>query len=252
MKSAEVMMKHKVAMDKKVVFINSKILFFLILMILMFTVSTSAYNLEEYYPLSEGNSWTYAVAQGEDYHKETFKIEGKESVEGTETIKMNVEDRVVYIAIDSQGAKKYKESYKKGNKYEIYNPPLLLFPNNVEIGESEIRSVDSILYNSNGVTIEKASGNGNITLKSKEDKEVPAGNFTNCLTFSSVMTWQEPNNHYKEDCTVWLAPGIGKVEEYCFTTEYDRENKIKDTHAELSQLISAVINGAKIEPINPP
>lgn len=233
-------------MDKKTMLIRSKISFFAIVIILIFPMLTLAYDLEEYYPLKEGNSWTYVIAEDKDYYRETYKIEGKESVEDTETIKINVEDRMVYIAIDSQGAKKYKDFYQNENEYEIYNPPVLLFPNNTEIGESKSFSSNSKLYNIDGIKREEASAEGNVVLESMEDVDVPAGKFKNCLKFSSVITWVENDGSHKEDCTISLAPGIGKVEEFCISTEYDKENKIINKNSEMDQLISAVIDGKEI------
>lgn len=238
-------------MDKKTMLIKSKISFFAIVIILIFPMLISAYDLEEYYPLKEGNSWTYMVVYNDNYLRDIFKIEGKEIVKDVETIKMHWEKLDSYgytcIAIDSQGAKQYKAVYQEEDRYELYNPSLLLFPNNIETEESSSYSVNSVIYDINGNKLEETSGNGNIKLDSIEDANVPAGNFKNCLKFSSLITWVESDSRYEEDCTFRLAPGIGKVEEFCIITKYDEEGKIIDINTETRQLISAVINGSEIQ-----
>lgn len=238
---------------------DSKALILAIAIVVVFAPSASAYNLEEYYPLHQGNSWTYSVIEDGDIFEETVRIEGKEIIEGVETVRMvDVEDEdedendYRCVAIDSEGIKEYKyfdAELNGDSEYEIPDPPKLIFPN-IEIGENKKYSINLIAYDLEGAkTGERSSESGQILLDSVEDLEVPAGKFRDCLKFSSISEWKEPDGSFdRDDCTIWLAPGVGKIKEFCFNIEYDAEAEETSTESEIYELISAVVDGVKIEP----
>lgn len=78
----------------------------------VFLSLTYAANLEEYYPLKEGNSWNYAVMEGEATFNETVKVESKEIIDGKEIFKLVHPNESSYISLDSQGIKIHKISNK--------------------------------------------------------------------------------------------------------------------------------------------
>lgn len=223
---------------------NNKILILTIGVFISLTNFASAYNIKDYYPLEQGNSWTY-IDEGK--YEETDKIEGKEIVEDTETIKIkrvDSENKYVCVMPDLEEIKIYKDL--EGDEYDIFKPPKAIF-SNLAVGETKSYSINVITYNLKGEKIDEQSEDREIKLKSLEDIEVPAGKFSNCLKFFiSTQKKGLDGNYDIEDCTVWLAPGVGKVKEFCFSIEYDEETKRREDDVETSELISAVINGKKI------
>ena len=211
-----------------------------------------AYNLNEYYPLSQGNSWTYSVIEDEKNSKNMVKIEGREVINSLETIRMvdsedSEEESILYVAIDSEGIKMYKISAE--NEYEIFNPPITIFPN-LEIGQERKDSINSAHYNIEGVKMSEKSITANVSLESVEDVEVPAGKFSNCLKFSFIIDWSEANGNYgRDDSTMWLALGIGKVKEFRFSTEFNAETKEKNTGFVIYKLTSAIVDRKEIKEI---
>jgi len=191
---------------------------------------------KKYYPLHQGDSWTYSVIEGEDMHEDTVKVEGKEIINGVETVKMiDDDDEYDCIAIDLEGVKQYKEF--DGDKYYIFNPPKLVFPN-IRIGEDKRYLVDKILYSIEGSKIEEDSENGKIMLKSIEDIEVPAGKFNDCLKFFVAFEEKDSDGSSDSECTVWLASGVGMVQEECREVDYDSKGKLDEEASHTSKLIS--------------
>lgn len=232
--------------------INIKILILGAGLAIQFTASALGYNLEEYYPLGQGNMWEYSTTNDEGIGEEKSEIDGREMIDGKETIKKffpGYGDNI-YLVFDSQGIKIYKH-FKKGedeygDQYIIYNPPRLTF-SNLEAGQTKEYSTAWSKYNLSGKKKEEGSEVGQIKLESVENIEVPAGKFTDCLKFSVIYNVKSFNggseNH---DCDVWLAPGVGRVKEFCIYTDRETEGGLEETSFKIYKLISAVINGKRI------
>lgn len=222
-----------------------KILFFSMVLEFMFVSPLSAYNLNEYYPLSQGNTWTYSVIEDGNGYKETVKIEGIEIIEGAETVRIKYAgDEYTCLAIDSEGIEMYK--YFDNDEYEMFNPPAIVFPN-IEKGDTKRYSFNSIIYNVKGKKIGEAVIDFLVTLEAVEDVEVAAGKFNNCLKFSTITEWKEKDGKYeRDDCTDWLSRGVGMVKEFCLSTEHDAETKEEEMSTRLSELSSAIVDGKKI------
>lgn len=222
-----------------------KALTFMAGLIFIYAPLASAYNLEEYYPLAQGNRWAYFEIKDEGMDKKTFRVEGKEIIDGQETTKLlDSYGGHQCLVLDSQGLKEYKDTDVYG--CEIYNPPRMLFPN-IEIGESREYSTLAINYGADGTKLGESRMSGKITLESVEDIEVPAGRFTGCLKFSSILEIREENGSYKkEDSAIWLAPGLGRVKETCSVTEYEAGGGKENVSFQVFNLVSAVVDGKKI------
>ena len=230
---------------KTLVLVMSKILCLAIL-----TIPTNcvfAYDLTEYYPLSQGNSWTYLVIEDAATFEYTLKENGEELVEGAKTTRLRSnENEYECFAVDEEGVKAYKSV--EGDTYEIFKPPKVIFPN-IKVGEAKTYSDNLLIYNMQDINIKKVTGESRILLQSIEDLEVKAGNFNNCLKFSLISEYQEPSGSYvRGDHTVWLAPGVGRVKEFYYSQDYDPETKEEVSSVEIFELISAVIDGVKIGP----
>lgn len=230
------------------IWLIKKITIFNLLVLAIVVISANllyAFNLEEYYPLNEGNSWTYSVIEDEESYEETVRIEGKEIINNVGTIKMVYADKYKCIAFDLEGFKKYKDF--DGDEYEIFEPPKIIFPNNMKIAETKKYSIDSVKYNLDGAKIGETKEIGKISLESIEDIDVPAGKFSNCLKFSIISEEKKIASDYdKDDCSVWLAPGIGRVKEFRVKTEYNAETQKEDTSIEIMELVSALVDGKRI------
>ena len=216
-------------------------------MTILFSNLALAYDLKEYYPLGQGNSWTYSAIDITEVSEETVRIEGKELIDGLETVRMQyVDDGYSCIAYDHEGIKEYKDFEE--NYSEFFNPPLIVFPN-IEIGESKSYLVDSIIYDIDSEKIAESTSTIQISLESVEDVKVPANIFTDCLRFSKISEWRKSDGSFGTDkCVIWLARGVGRIKEFCIyryrmpgseTTEIS-------TSSVIYKLISAVVDGKKI------
>jgi len=218
----------------------------LIIPVLNINPALAAYNLEDYYPLDQGNSWTYEISGGGEKRESVRRIDGNEMVEGIVTVKVfSGADNYECVAVDYEGIKVYKDAEK--DDYTIFSPPLILFPN-IEVGEKRGDAINLISYYAYGVKEKEVSMGIETTLEAIEDVEVPAGKFSGCLKFSIVSSIKDPErDYYNEEYTaIWLAPGVGKVKEFSIDTEYDPETEEKADFIETYKLTSAVVGQEKI------
>lgn len=232
--------------------INTKILILGTGLAIQFTASVFGYNLEEYYPLGQGNAWEYSTTDDEGIGKEKSEIKGKEMMDGKEVVKMLFPEGgdYAYLAFDSEGIKIYKyfdnDENQDDNQYTMYNPPRLIFPD-MDIGQVKEYSTAWAEYSAGGKKKEEGAGAGQITLESVENIEVPAGKFADCLKFSAIYNKKASDGAYeKSDCDIWLAPGIGMVKEFCISVERETAADAEDSSFKMHKLISAVINGKRI------
>ena len=223
-----------------------KIFLFIITVITILVKPAFAYELERYYPLGQGDGWTYTVIDDEEIEKETLKIEGEETIDGKNTVKISSDDDdYEFIGIDPEGVKIYKDFGEDG--YEIYNPPMMNIPR-IAMGENSEYSFARILYDLKRNKIEESNNIIKITLEAIKDVEVAAGKFSGCLKYRSIREERKESHDFteREICTVWLAPNVGMVKEVCVGDEYNEEEKKMEISTQKSELISAIIGGKKI------
>lgn len=210
-----------------------------------------AYDLHEYYPLNEGNNWTYSQTKDGNNYEMVINVSGKEMVGEVECTKIG--DLVV--AVDSGGIKKYKTTYSPygptDSSSTFYEPAMMMFPN-IEVGETREYLLNSRTEDAHGVTTVSEEGTLEISLDSIEDVEVQAGKFTGCLKFSSDYIWKEKDNstagsHGEDKCTTWLAPGVGEVKSTCFIAEYNPQDNYKEESTVQQELISTSLVTKVIE-----
>lgn len=223
--------------------------------IIVFTIAMTPINgssaleddFKNYFPLAQGNSWTYLMIDNikESGYYDTYVIRGKEIVNGVETVKMLRPDgEYECIAADSEGIKLYKEVYE--DEYEIFNPPLMLLPN-IGIGESRSYLFNAEIYSKEKAKKKKGIHQYEIAIDSVEDVEVSAGKFSNCLKVQKTHTWKEEDGSHGEAIfTVWFAPGVGKVKISIHAERYEGTTGEKDAWIEICYLASAVIDGKEI------
>lgn len=213
--------------------------------ILVFTNLALGYNLEEYYPLAEGNSWTYLATRDKGTLEKVIKVQGTELVNGLQTKKIGpAENEYKCIRIEQDGIKEYKNLDEDISVNFI--PARPIFPN-IEMGEARAYSVNFLIYNNKSIEIDKGSDRGRCSLQAVEDLDVPLGRFTACLRFLSTSDWQPLDSlSVKSSCTFWLAPGVGVVKRVCVSAEYSPETNSESTSVKIDELVSAVIDGKEI------
>lgn len=164
----------------------------------------SAYDLQNYYPLAAGNSWTYLERDKE--HGDTRwnagvkqeQIASREMVNGVSTWRLDAthglndnSPRSDNVAWTEEGAMLYRM------EGDLCTTPLMLLPRQLEIGEPRQSSADC---GGGGATITH-------TLLGVENVSVEAGNFSNCLKVRLFLQ----GSGWSSDETQWLCPNVGKV-----------------------------------------
>ncbi len=225
----------------------------LIMGICLFSLNAEAqYDLAKYFPLDQDNRWVYLIkSDGEEEATltETVAIKGVEKIDGRETIKMftdteeaegEKDEGYFCIGMDSGGVKAYK--YVGDDGYTIYEPPLLLFPTQLKIGNT-LEFSNSLTEYYYDAAPARASNVRKITLENLEDITIKSREFKDCLKFSIREETNYNNGEFDfSNWTIWLAPNIGKVKEIKFSTAFNiDEGVVKETN-EL-ELKSAVIRG---------
>ncbi|MFA5144793.1 MAG: hypothetical protein WC723_02130 [Candidatus Omnitrophota bacterium] len=225
-------------------FIKGATIFAIIMLVLPTAKLANAYNLEEYYPLADNSSWEYSIIRDGAKEEVTLEILGDEKINNSSTIKQGSPEDYSCIVIDPEGIKIYKEA--EGDYSDVYDPPMVIFPN-INESEEKAYSGNLISYDKEAVKQGSAQITSRIILENKEKISVPAGEFSDCLKFaSSLKTKEENGNHSSEDCSIWLASGVGKVKAFCIVTEYEADTKKESTSIKIYELISAIVNGKKI------
>ena len=204
-----------------------------------------SYEMKEYFPLSEGDSWIYSVVEDNaDISQEEIAVKGLEEVGGINTVKVYHGEEYYCYAIDKEGVKNFK-IFDEG-EYDLFDPPLVKYPN-INLGETQQYSVTRIRYGADGVKKSSEVEEYSVKLENIEDVKVLAGNFKDCLKFVEVRSRTKPNGtKQKETCKIYLAPGVGKIEEACSEIEVTPEGK-SSTFGSVKSLVSAEVGGKQVE-----
>lgn len=164
----------------------------------------STFNILDYWPLEEGNTWNYQEFRPE----RVVSVEDKDRKRTVVLNEVFTSGNVTY-EIKENGIYRVKQ-----NTIE-YIPPLLEGTMNMRLGDNLTTSYDAYTK-SVGDTKQVLTETGvkNIILLALEDVQVPAGRFKNCLkierggnssTLSGLFTGEHKKHQY------WFAKGIGKV-----------------------------------------
>jgi len=168
---------------------------YLIVVSIMFMVmpflgeNVAAYNMAEYFPLNQGDQWTYRSTVNGLPMPLKMVVNGAEWVNGVETIKKDVwmpffPDGYQCLVMDSEGAKLYKWHLPEIDTIFIFDPPHIPFPAQFDLGETYQGSCSFSTYSSDGIFQDTGTGNLTVSLESVEDITVPAGTFEDCLKIS--------------------------------------------------------------------
>lgn len=228
----------------------------------------AAYNMQDYYPLSQGNSWTYFETEGGETEicAETYTkiVSGTEDVDGVSTMKVGewISSQDYWydnLAWDAEGLKKYYEVWSGETEPKIgegrFLTPVVCLPTLMEIGVPISHSV-SVEWYENGELEGYEEGTLTHTLEDIEKITVEAGTFEECLKIHKELTttWYDRQGGTAqvsliEDHYLWLAPGIGVIKEIWTETLYDIAGEMVETaDTGIKELRWATINvGAGVQ-----
>ncbi len=176
--------------------------------------ATTTYNIAEYFPIGQGDTWTYNNA-------ETHLISGTEAVNGVIATKMitDVANGDTYLLFDIySGALRFHKIVDLddiagcGWSWTVFNPPAIMMPAELSIGGIHTTSTTASYENCAGLVVTQTITHEG-TLEAVEDVTVPAGTFKNCLRYKMVTLnipndQGVPSNAYQ---TWWMAKGVGLV-----------------------------------------
>ncbi len=170
------------------------------------TAQQTKYNLREYYPLVDGNTWTYQVKQFRAdgqivYRLRTQTVAGDLKFDRQNTAKKLMDDRGRYylLGVDDRSFRVYGENAGQGEVK--VNPPYTLFDANFVPGKA---------YSARHTPSEGDAVTTETTFFGVESVQTPAGSFKDCLKlrFQSV----KPSGATLTT-TSYLARGTGIVKE---------------------------------------
>jgi hypothetical protein len=207
--------------------------------LMSFVPAFAAYNMQDYYPLSQGNSWTYfgygmETEDGEteiEAWTETEIVSGTDDVGGVSTIRL-IEEEQCYpqdydyenIAWNEEGLMLYYgycyEPEGGGNiEEDRYLTPEVLLPAQMEIGQPVNHNYVEEYYE-NGELEGYEEATTTYTLEKIETITVEAGTFQDCLKIhrepSGIMYDRKGGTKewsWADDNYIWLVRGIGPIKE---------------------------------------
>jgi hypothetical protein len=235
----------------------------------------AAYNMQDYYPLSQGNSWTYFSYEMETENGETEIyagtdteiVSGTDNVGGVSTIRL-IEvphDPQDYdyqnIAWDEKGLTLYYDYEGKqpefggtdlDNEEGRFLTPAVILPAQMEIGQIVSYNF-AVEWYEDGELEEYEEGTTTYTLEKIETITVEAGTFQDCLKihkeFSGIVYDRKDGTKkesWAENGYVWLARGIGPIKEINTDTTMIIDENVEELDTESRELRWANINNIDI------
>ena len=215
----------------------------------------SPYNMAEYFPLKEGDEWTYLHNMDGDEVEGKMFVNGTELVNGVETVKMDVTAfgtvlvRYLCYAIDTEGLKFCKHHFALANWYAIYEKPRMVFPAQFSLGNDYEGDYSYSRYSiEDDSLIFTATGSTTVSLKLVEDVAVTAGIiFEDCLKIFTSRTEQRSDGWTVElEDTSWYAPNVGLIKEETTQTLHHPVEE-DSSRTDILELISATVDGMTYE-----
>ncbi len=229
--------------------------------------SYAAYDMQEYYPLIQGNSRTFFELDKQTVGGETTTsswsypqtVAGAEDVSGVSTIKLgqwlSSQDYWYYnIAWDSEGLKvhRYYDVWEGSIQENIFLTPGVEIPRTMEMNTPKSYSFALEIHKNNEVDA-YVEGTSTYTLVAVETLTVEAGTFEECLKIHQEMTYTAYDKQGGSvqasgsvDSYLWLASGKGEIKKTGTETMNDPSTAMVGTLTQSSELRWATINGATI------
>lgn len=174
------------------------------------------YRIAEYYPLGQGDTWTYRDSEGA--WRDT--VAGTETINGVEAVKVQRDDGSYILVTNSSGRTLYKQYDQENGGWEqmVYSPDLAFTSSKMSVGDRHPFSSTVTWTDSDGNT-DTATVSGETTLEGFEDVTVPAGTFSQCLRLKITITFAFPGESFTAEITSFLAKGVGEVKNVDQSTE---------------------------------
>jgi hypothetical protein len=191
---------------------------------------TEIYNITEYFPLEEGDTWTY---REEDEELTTKIISGTENINGVIAKRMLDEDGDYTLWTNTDGIKWYKEFDADdiqdcGWEQINFNPPIGASGSSVTVGSIFSSTTIMIRTDCTGYsTTESISYESRI--EGIEDVTVSAGTFEDCIKIKINLT----SDFQNAEITIWLAKGLGQI----------KSSNISSNGTWTTDLVSANVGG---------
>lgn len=206
-------------------------------------------NMREFFPLDENTLFTYIFSSNSsrsnsNQWEQVIAVVGTEVINGVTTFKYGDVNNYECFIWDNEGLKVYK-SYEADRQYvkpdgssgrgiySIYNPPRLVFPLAMNVGETHQFSGSYSVYTIQG---NELLGQHNYNYSAKvegiEDVVVPAGNFQGCLKIHQMFSWVAvPASIYGswEQQPRYLAKYIGNIKGNYTETRTDQGQTVSET-----------------------
>jgi hypothetical protein len=192
------------------------------------------YRIAEYYPLGQGDTWTYRNSEGS--RQDT--VAGTETIDGVQAVKVQRDDGSYILVTNTNGITQYKEYQQENGGWEqmVYSPPLSISSSEMSVGDRHtFRS--TMTYSDSGGFTDTATVSGETTLEGFEDVTVPAGTFSQCLKLKTTLTFTFPEGSFTIEVTVFLAKGVGEVK------NIDQSTDDGVVVTETTELLSATVGG---------
>lgn len=174
-------------------------------------VEDSSVRAADYYPLDQGDTWTYLRSSGGTL---TLTVNGTGKICGRTCIRLEADDgSATYWISDESGIFMTRYIFTDGS-YLTWCPPMKITPAQLYLGAQSLSSfTDAPLRLPSGVQVGSQSGWTSFAVKGIEDVTVPAGTFTDCFrsmsTRTGTDTWTGVAGVRVEEG--WYAYGVGIV-----------------------------------------
>ena len=235
------------------------ILAVLINLCFLVTCSYADYDLQQYFPMGQQDSWVYSLTErvaSQEAVKEGTTITIEFVVSGEETESMSGPARMLIkysdgeqneyaIGKDSEGLKVTK-SKEEGDQDSVFDPPLLLLPTKINEGETVVY-LGVVTYSDSNGEKKKEKIKREFSLDGVEDVETKAGTFKECSRLSVKEVLDDEKGEMKTNLyTIWLSTEVGKVKEVIKTSLSrltDGEFKEFSSEETTVELEKATVNG---------
>ena len=216
-----------------------------------------AYDMAEYFPLNQGDEWTFSFSmtvEGGDEEGEygpmfsKHAVNGTEVINGVETVKVEMRtpassqtsDCYCYT-FDSEGLKEYKEYIVNYlGVINVFEEGILMIPAQLDLGEVHQQTATFKGYDADGNFISTDTGTITISIESVEDVSTPAGTFQDCLKLRRIQT--NGSLTFRREAHDWHDRDVGVVK--MTATDYfniPEEDEVIVTMT--SELVRATVNG---------
>jgi hypothetical protein len=222
---------------------------------------TLPYDAAEYFPLGQGDAWTFREKEWEgqtlvDDDTETYAIMGTEKIAGKFAAKrVELDDGDYELISNTNGIQFYKdyEAETEGDAIieetvDTYSPPIMYAPPRLSVGTRHSFKSTLIHKSSSGANV-TAKVTGEMVVEGMEDITVAAGTFQDCLKMRLTRHVIASKLQYEghTEVTMWLAKGVGSVKEMSTDTEFVG-GVFQGESSDEVELISATVGGIAYHP----